>query len=167
MALCSSSRPVLLATGSWIPTAPVVRYYTEIQALNDCCGSLLSCQATRRCSCWVCAMGSFETRLDTYSIFAISLVNRLYDASVVSLCRWALLALLLYGAPANRSPSPILLLLTSLSKSAALFVVAFLLTIDCEQLARRDESIGLINIMLIGHLTLKVILINELMLLLI
>jgi len=50
-----------------------------------------------------------------------------------------------------------------LSKSAALFAVASLLTIDCEQ---RDELIGLINIMLVKHLTLNVILINELMLLL-
>jgi len=38
-----------------------------------------------------------------------------------------------------------------------------LLTIDCEQ---HDESIGLISTMLVKHLTLNVMLINELMLLL-
>jgi len=34
MALCSSSRPVPLATGSWIPTASVVRCYTAMQAFE-------------------------------------------------------------------------------------------------------------------------------------
>jgi len=56
----------------------------------------------------------------------------------------------------NRSPAPMLL-------CYFLLLLLLLLTTDCEQ---RDESIGLINMMLVGHLTLKVILINELMLLL-
>ena len=72
MVLCSSSRPVLLATGSSIPTASAVRYYTVIQPCFGCCGSLLSCQATRRCSCWVCVVEDrkIDTRHSLFSLFS-------------------------------------------------------------------------------------------------
>jgi len=36
---------------SWIPTASAVRCYTAMQALNDFCGSLLSCQRSCCTSC--------------------------------------------------------------------------------------------------------------------
>ena len=46
MVLYSSLRSEPLGNGpySWISTASAVRYYTVIQSLLDCCGSLLSCQ---------------------------------------------------------------------------------------------------------------------------
>ena len=49
-ALLRAPRSVLLATDAWIPTASVVRYYTVIQSLLECCGSLLSGQQTWCCS---------------------------------------------------------------------------------------------------------------------
>jgi len=41
---------------------------------NDCCGSLLSCQATWSACCWVCVMGVSKLS-NTHSIFAISLID--------------------------------------------------------------------------------------------
>ena len=138
MVLYSSSRPVLLATGSWIPTASVVRYYTEIQALNDCCGSLLSCQATRRCSCWVCV--DTQHSLDLRDLLLIDCTIECFDRI---LCRWALLALLLslsyslVWSSGQSLPAPTLLCYCLLLLIFAISLVASLLTIDCEQLATR------------------------------
>jgi len=94
-----------------------------------------------------------------------SLVNRLYDSSFdrvplsMMSTQCSLTLFVVWSSGQSIEPAPNTLDVLS-------FLVAFLLTIDCEQLARRDESIGLINIMLLKHLTLNVILINELMLLL-
>jgi len=106
---------------------------------NDCCGSLLSCQRSRCASCWGCGAVEIDPKIDTqHSLFLlIDCMVRTLLAPIVSLCRWALDALLLsllYGA-ANR--------LNRLRYScyclcwSSRSLVASLLTIDCEQLATR------------------------------
>jgi len=68
-----------------------------------------------------------------------------------------------YGAPAQSiAGSNALVLSFSLVEQFGCSLVASLYY----RIVSNDESIGLINIMLVGHLTLKVTLINELMLLL-
>jgi len=70
----SNTKVVLLPSIQSIPTALVDRYYTVIQTSNGCRGSLLSCQATWCCSCWVCAMeDQSQNRYSTHSSLVIYL----------------------------------------------------------------------------------------------
>jgi len=112
----------------------------------------------------LCYGGSIST-LNTHSIFAILLVNRLLRsdalAPIASACRWAIhlppysVSSYVVELRRNRSPAPILLM-------HCLFRSLLLVTVDCERIDRQvnQHNVGL------GHLTLKVILINELKLLL-
>ena len=76
---------VLIRFNSLSPTASAVRYYTVIQPCFDCCGSLLSCQATWYVCCWVCVQrgvrNSTQHWLSCYlpSIFAIRWLIRTDD----------------------------------------------------------------------------------------
>jgi len=146
-ALLFATRPELLGTGStsWIPTASVDRCYHRMQAFNGCCGSLLSCQRSCCASCWGCVVET-DPKSTRHSLFLLfDCAIRTLLVAIASLCRWALDALLLsllHGAANRLNRLRCSWYYSLLSKSAALFAVASLLTVDCEQ---RDESIGLIQ----------------------
>jgi len=114
-----ATRPELLGTGStsWIPTASAVRHYTEIQAFERLLWFPLILSGDLGCLLLSLCYGSFETL--QHSLDLRDLVNRLYGSMLLLrsyhsvhehslLSCWVYLTLL-YGAPANRSPSPILL----------------------------------------------------------
>jgi len=131
-----ASRSVLVATdrSSWIPTASAVRYYTVIQAVllwllwfPLILSAILLCLLLRMC------YGEFrkiDTRhsLDLRDLFLINCTVRMLP-SIVSLCRWALNALLfglMYGAPANRLnrlQTLLLYIFLLMSNSAARFLL--------------------------------------------
>jgi len=95
---------------------------------NDCCGSLLSCQATWCCSCWVCVW-----RIDSNRYSPLTLVNWLYDSyfdriplSMMS-TRCSLTQSLLCGAPVQSfTGSNTLVLSFSLVEQFGCSLLAFL-----------------------------------------
>jgi len=115
------SKMVLLPSIRSIPTASVDRYYTEIQSCLTAAVFPSYLSAISLClllRMW-CSGDRSKNRYSTLTLLVDlrDLVNRLYGRSLRSyhsvdehslLSCWVYLTLL-YGAPANRSPSPILL----------------------------------------------------------
>jgi len=140
---------------SWIPTASAVRYYTVMQSYFDCCGSLLSCQQTWCCSCSVCAVET-DPKSTRHSLFFL-----LIDCTIRCSCsdrtslsmstRGSLLLSLSYSLVWSSGQS------IAVSNTLVLFSFS-VVVVHYHRLwgfrVSTSRSIGLISIMLVGHLTL-------------
>jgi len=128
---------------SWIPTASAVRCYTAIQAFGRLLWFPLILSASLVRLLMSLCYGEFRNSpwhlLDLRDLFSlIDCTNASYlsvDEHSMLSC-WVYLTLL-YGAPANRTPSPTLLVLLLLLLNFLLLSIVRLLGVD--------ESIGLIQ----------------------